>query len=79
MSLFNHEFVSVVQEVTIVFVDVSRNLSQKIAYIVIVFSLAGVILWNFLIFEIVAILDNFRQYSCFWILMKIDRIITVSF
>ena len=59
MSLFNHEFVSVVQEVTIVFVDVSRNLSQKIAYIVIVFSLAGVILWNFLIFEIVAILYCF--------------------
>ena len=59
MSLFNHEFVSVVQEVTIVFVDVSRNLSQKIAYIVIVFSLAGVILWNFLIVEIVAILYCF--------------------
>ena len=59
MSLFNHEFVSVVQEVTIVFVDVSRNLSQKIAYIVIVFSLAGVNLWNFLIFEIVAILYCF--------------------
>ena len=59
MSLFNHEFVSVVQEVTIVFVDVSRNLSQKIAYIVIVFSLDGVILWNFLIFEIVAILYCF--------------------
>ena len=59
MSLFDHEFVSVVQEVTIVFVDVSRNLSQKIAYIVIVFSLAGVILWNFLIFEIVAILYCF--------------------
>ena len=59
MSLLDHEFVSVVQEVTIVFVDVSRNLSQKIAYIVIVFSLAGVILWNFLIFEIVAILYCF--------------------
>ena len=59
MSLFNHEFVSVVQEVTIVFVDVSRNLSQKIAYILVVFSLAGVILWNFLIFEIVAILYCF--------------------
>ena len=59
MSLFDHEFVSVVQEVTIVFVDVSRNLSQKIACIVIVFSLAGVILWNFLIFEIVAILYCF--------------------
>ena len=59
MSLFDHEFVSVVQEVTIVFVDVSRNLSQKIAYILVVFSLAGVILWNFLIFEIVAILYCF--------------------
>ena len=57
--VYGRPLVSVVQEVTIVYVVVSRSLSQKFAYIVIVFSLACVILCNFLIFEILVILYCF--------------------